>query len=67
MPRADAEAMERHCLLAYSTCFLIDQDFQISWAVVHTPLISAPGMQRQEDLCVFEVSLVYRVSSRTGC
>ena len=25
------------------------------------------GKQRQEDLCDFEASLVYRVSSRTGC
>ena len=31
----------------------------------HTPLILALGRQRQEDLCEFKVSLVYRVSSRT--
>ena len=30
------------------------------------PLISALGRQRQADLCEFEVSLVYRVSSRTA-
>ena len=30
------------------------------------PLIPALGRKRQEDLCEFEVSLVYRVSSRTG-
>ena len=29
------------------------------------PLIPAPERQRQEDLCEFEASLVYRVSSRT--
>ena len=31
-----------------------------------TPLIPALGRQRQADLCELEVSLVYRVSSRTG-
>ena len=31
-----------------------------------TPLIPALGRQRQVDLCEFEVSLVYRVSFRTG-
>ena len=31
-----------------------------------TPLIPALGKQRQVDLCVFEASLVYRVSSRTA-
>ena len=31
-----------------------------------TPLIPALGRQRQEDLCEFEASLVYRVSSRTA-
>ena len=30
------------------------------------PLIPALGRQRQEDLCEFEASLVYTVSSRTG-
>jgi hypothetical protein len=30
----------------------------------HTPLVPALGRQRQVDLCEFEVSLVYRVSSR---
>jgi hypothetical protein len=29
------------------------------------PLIPELGRQRQVDLCVFEASLVYRVSSRT--
>jgi hypothetical protein len=29
-------------------------------------LVPALGRQRQEDLCEFEVSLVYRVSSRTA-
>jgi hypothetical protein len=28
----------------------------------HTPLIPALEMQRQADLCAFEVSLVYRVA-----
>ena len=32
----------------------------------HTPLIPSLGRQRQADLCAFETSLVYRVSSRTG-
>ena len=31
-----------------------------------TPLIPALGKQRQEDLCEFEDSLVYRVSFRTA-
>ena len=30
------------------------------------PLIPAPGRQRQVDLCEFEVSLIYKASSRTG-
>ena len=30
------------------------------------PLIPALGRQRQVDLCEFEASLVYRVSSRTA-
>ena len=30
------------------------------------PLIPALARQRQADLCRFEASLVYRVSSRTG-
>ena len=34
--------------------------------VVHTPLIQALGRQKQMDLCEFEVSLVYRVNSRTS-
>ena len=34
--------------------------------VVHTPLIEALGRQKQVDLCEFEVSLVYRVNSRTS-
>ena len=32
----------------------------------HTPLIPALRRKRQADLCEFEASLVYRVSSRTG-
>ena len=32
----------------------------------HVPLIPVLGRQRQEDICEFEVSLVYRVSSRTA-
>ena len=32
----------------------------------HTPLIPALGRPRQADLCEFEASLVYRVSSRTA-
>ena len=31
-----------------------------------TPLMPALGRQRQADLCEFQASLVYRVSSRTG-
>lgn len=31
----------------------------------HTLLISAPGRQRQGDLCGLETSLVYRTNSRT--
>jgi hypothetical protein len=30
------------------------------------PLVPALGRQRQEDLCEFEASLVYRVSPRTA-
>jgi hypothetical protein len=37
-----------------------------SSVVVHTPLIEALGRQKQVDLCEFEVSLVYRVNSRTS-
>ena len=36
-----------------------------SRAVWHTPLTPALERQRQADLCEFEGSLVYRVSSRT--
>jgi hypothetical protein len=36
-----------------------------SRAVVATPLIPALGRQRQVDLYEFEVSLIYRASSRT--
>ena len=32
----------------------------------HTPLIPALLGQRQEELCEFKASLVYRVSSRTA-
>ena len=32
----------------------------------HTPLILALGSQTQADLCEFEASLVYKVSSRTA-
>ena len=31
-----------------------------------TPLIPAPRKQRQMDVCEFEASLFYRVSSRTA-
>ena len=31
-----------------------------------TPLIPALGRQRKEDLCEFEASLVYRLSSKTA-
>ena len=31
-----------------------------------TPLVPALGKQRLVDLCEFEASVVYRVSSRTG-
>ena len=34
--------------------------------VVHIPLILALGRERKEDLCEFEASLVYTVSSRTA-
>ena len=34
--------------------------------MVARPLIPALGRQRQEDLCEFRVSLVYRVSSKTS-
>jgi hypothetical protein len=30
------------------------------------PLVPTPWRKRQEDLCQFEASLVYRVSSRTS-
>ena len=33
---------------------------------MYTALIPAFGRQRQVDLCEFEVSLVYKVSSKTG-
>ena len=32
----------------------------------HTPLIPAPGRQRQVELCEFQASLVYRVGSKTA-
>jgi hypothetical protein len=31
------------------------------------PIIAVFGRQSQVDLCEFEVSLVYRASSRTAC
>ena len=37
----------------------------VAWQLWRTPLIPAFGRQRQVDLCEFEASLVYRVSSRT--
>ena len=36
------------------------------WEVVAKLLIPALGRQRLEDLCEFETSLAYRLSSRTG-
>ena len=36
------------------------------WVKWHTSLILALGRQRQEDLCEFEASLVYRASSKTA-
>jgi hypothetical protein len=33
---------------------------------VYTPLLPVLGRQRQEDLCEFEASLVYIMSSRTA-
>ena len=38
----------------------------LGWVWWHMPLISALGRQKQMDLCVFEASLVYVVSSRPG-
>ena len=38
----------------------------ISGSVWHRPLIPALRRQTQADLCEFEASLVYRVSSRTA-
>ena len=35
-----------------------------NWAWWNMPLILALGRQRQEDLCEFKASLVYRMSSR---
>jgi hypothetical protein len=37
-----------------------------SWAWQYIPLTTALRRQRQRDLCEFEASLVYRVSSRTA-
>ena len=34
--------------------------------VLCTPLILAPGSEKQEDLCEFKASLVYRASSRAA-
>lgn len=36
------------------------------WLVWHTPLTSSLSRQRQADLCEFQVSLVYIVSSRAA-
>ena len=38
----------------------------ISWVWCRTPVIPALGRQKQMDLCEFEASLVYIVSSRTA-
>ena len=37
-----------------------------TWQCWRTPLIPELGRQRQDDLCEFQTSLVYRASSRTG-
>jgi hypothetical protein len=37
-----------------------------SWMLRCTPLIPALRRQRQVDLCEFEASLVYKVSTRTA-
>jgi hypothetical protein len=45
------------------TCIL---ESLLSWAWWCTPIFPALGRQRQEDLCEFEASLDYIVSSRTA-
>jgi hypothetical protein len=37
---------------------------KLCWAWWHAPLIPAVGRQRQEDLCEFDVSLVYSEHSK---
>ena len=59
-----------HHLLAYVGIYTpiihINQNFKNSVLWWHIPLIPALGRQRQEDLCEFKTSLVYRGSSRTA-
>lgn len=38
----------------------------LSWACGHKPISLALRRLRQEDLCKFKVSLVYRMDSRTA-
>ena len=46
--------------------FKICKELCLAGQLLHKPLIPELGRQRQADLCEFEVSLVYRVSSRTA-
>jgi hypothetical protein len=40
--------------------------FDLTGKWYRMPLILALGIQRQEDLCEFQASLVYRVNSRAA-
>ena len=70
LQRTSVESIVGHLMpssgLHICTCSHKCTNTHRGWAVWRTPLIPALWRQRQVDLCEFEASLIYRVSSRTA-